>query len=376
MIYLDSGATTLQKPKQVFRAVQKAMESCANPGRSGHKPAREAERAVYSCREEAAELFGLDRPERVVFTQNATHSLNLAIKSLLHEGGHAVITGYEHNSVVRPLEAMKGQGVTYTAVSSCLFDPEDMARQMERAITEETRCMIVCHASNVFGSIAPLDELDRICLRHGLPMIVDASQSAGTLPLSVKKYPSAAFFCMPGHKGLYGPQGTGLLICCKDNPLYTIMEGGTGSRSLEVTQPDFLPDALESGTLNVPGIAGLWEGLKFIKQQGEKEILRWEQELVGILVQQLRGHPSIRVFAGGENQGGVLSVVFPIPSEEAAEKLAGQGICVRAGLHCAPLAHRTAGTLPDGTVRLSVSALNTKREMLRAADAMAKMLTN
>ena len=236
--------------------------------------------------------------------------------------------------------------------------------------------MIVCHASNVFGSIAPLDELDRICLRHGLPMIVDASQSAGTLPLSVKKYPSAAFFCMPGHKGLYGPQGTGLLICCKDSPLYTIMEGGTGSRSLEVTQPDFLPDALESGTLNVPGIAGLWEGLKFIKQQGEKEILRWEQELIGILVQQLKGHPSLRVFAGGENQGGVLSVVFPIPSEEAAEKLASQGICVRAGLHCAPLAHRTAGTLPDGTVRLSVSAFNTKREMLRAADAMAKMLTN
>ena len=221
-----------------------------------------------------------------------------------------------------------------------------------------------------------MDELDRICLRHGLPMIVDASQSAGTLPLSVKKYPSAAFFCMPGHKGLYGPQGTGLLICCKDNPLYTIMEGGTGSRSLEVTQPDFLPDALESGTLNVPGIAGLWEGLKFIKQQGEKEILRWEQELIGTLVQQLKGHPSLRVFAGGENQGGVLSVVFPIPSEEAAEKLAGQGICVRAGLHCAPLAHRTAGTLPDGTVRLSVSAFNTKREMLRAADAMAKMLTN
>ena len=178
---------------------------------------------------------------------------------------------------------------------------------------------------------------------------------------------------MPGHKGLYGPQGTGLLLCCKDIPLYTIMEGGTGSRSLEVTQPDFLPDALESGTLNVPGIAGLWEGLKFIRRQGCEAILRREQELISLLARQLGEQNSLRVFAGGENQAGVLSVVFPIPSEEAAEKLASQGICVRAGLHCAPLAHRTAGTLPDGTVRLSVSAFNTKREMIRAAGLIAKM---
>lgn len=373
MIYLDSGATTLQKPRQVAKAVKKAMECCANPGRSGHRPAREAEQVVYGCRETAAALFGLDQPERVVFTQNATHSLNLAIKSLLHEGGHAVITGYEHNSVVRPLEAMGEQGVTYTAVSSCLFDSKDMAEQMERAITPETRCMIVCHVSNVFGSIAPLEELDRICLRHHLPLIVDASQSAGTLPLNVKKYPSAAFFCMPGHKGLYGPQGTGLLLCCKDIKPYSIMEGGTGSRSLEVRQPDFLPDALESGTLNVPGIAGLWDGLKFIQRQSCEEILRREKELIQILAQRLKEKSSLRVFDGGENQGGVLSVVFPVPSEEAAEKLAEQGICVRAGLHCAPLAHRTVGTLPDGTVRLSVSAFNTEREMKLAADAMLKM---
>ena len=373
MIYLDSGATTLQKPDQVAKAVQKAMECCANPGRGGHHPAREAERIVYGCREEAAELFGLDRPERVVFTQNATHSLNLAVKSILHEGGHAVITGYEHNSVVRPLEAMKEQGVCYTAVSSRLFDPADMARQMEQAIRPDTRCMIVCHMSNVFGSIAPLEELDRICLRHNLPMIVDASQSAGVLPLSAERYASAAFFCMPGHKGLYGPQGTGLLICCKDNKLYTLLEGGTGSQSLEEKQPDFLPDMMESGTLNVPGIAGLWEGLKFIRRQGQGELLRWEQELVGELVQRLEGERAIRLFSGGDRQGGVLSAVLSMPSEEAAEKLASQGICVRAGLHCAPLAHRTAGTLPDGTVRLSVSAFNTRKEMAETAAFLAKM---
>ena len=365
MIYLDSAATTLQKPPEVLRAAAQALVTCANPGRSGHKPALKAAEIVYDCRVAAAEFFGMDAPERVVFTHNATHALNIAIKSTLHNGGHAVISGYEHNSVVRPLEAFRERGVSYTAAHSALFSPEDVCRQIRNSLRPDTVCVILNHVSNVFGFVLPVKKIDDLCHERGIPLILDASQSAGTQPLNVKDLRSTAFVCMPGHKGLYGPQGTGILLCCKADTHYSLIEGGTGSLSMELTQPTFLPDGLESGTLNVPGIAGLREGLRFVQRHRE-EIRQRETALVRKAAEGLGSLHGTEVFFDSACQGGVLSFrTEKTDTSDLCQKLADRGICARAGLHCAPLAHKSAGTLPDGTVRISFSAFNTERECER-----------
>ncbi len=374
MIYLDNAATTLVKPQQVKTAVAAALETCANPGRGGHRPAMAAAQAVFACRETAADFFGLEQPERVVLTQNATHGLNIAVKNAMAQGGHAVISGYEHNSVARPLEAMKSQGVSYTPAYSRLFDQQDMIDQIEAALQPDTRCVIVNHVSNVFGFIAPLGEIDRLCRQKGLPLIVDASQSAGTLPIRASDYPSAIFICMPGHKGLYGPQGTGLLLCCGDGPLRSLMEGGTGSNSLETSQPDFLPDIFESGTMNVPGAAGLQAGILYVKRRGMDQILAHQRAMMETLVQGLEGFQGLRCYYCPQCQTGVLALTCPLPSEEAARRLADRDICTRAGLHCSPLAHRSAGTLPDGALRLSFSCFNTREEAEETAEIIKEML--
>lgn len=373
MIYLDAAATTLQKPPAVRHAMARAMIECANPGRSGHRPALSAARVVYDCREAAAQFFGLKDPERVVFTMNATHGLNIAIQSLLHRGGHAVITGYEHNSVVRPLEHLAEKGVTYTVARWPLFDRTAACVAVAEALRQDTRCVIVNHVSNVFGSLAPLEEIDALCAQKGIPMIVDASQSAGVLPLDLSRLRAAAFVCMPGHKGLYGPQGTGILLCCKDSELYSLIQGGTGSASLEKRQPHWLPDALESGTLNVPGIAGLHEGLRFVAAHRE-EIRGREEALCRRLAQRLANIPGVTCWHAAEGQSGVLSFRLEgIDPETVGSRLAQKGICVRCGLHCAPLAHESAGTLPQGTVRVSFSAFTGTSEADALAGAAAKL---
>lgn len=371
MIYLDNAATTLVKPKSVTRAMLRTMGTCANPGRGGHRAAMEAARVVYACRESVAELFDLLEPERVVFTQNATHALNIAIKSLLHDGGHAIISGYEHNSVVRPLTELEPIGVSYTVADAPLFQPEETIRAMERAIRPDTVCIICNHVSNVFGFIQDLQAVNALCRKHGLWLIADLSQSAGVLPVSVTALDRAAYLCMPGHKGLYGPQGTGILICCKDNRHYSVTQGGTGSESLSLRQPEALPEALESGTLNVPGIAGLREGICFVRQQGLAAIAQRETCLKEQLILKIRDVPHLRCYAGGEAQSGVLSLVSSsMPPEELGDRLAARGFCMRAGLHCAPLAHRNGGTLPQGTLRVSFSAFNTKSDICALASAL------
>ncbi len=369
MIYLDGAATTLQKPASVWRAVARAGACCGNPGRSGHKAAMKAANIVYDCRCLAAEFFGLDDPARVVFTLNATHALNIAIKSCLRDGGHAVISGYEHNSVVRPLEGLAG--VTYTAVQTPLCDREAFLRGLEAAVTPDTKCVILTHVSNVFGYVLPIEQADRICQNRGIPLVIDASQSAGSQPLDVRDLPGTAFVCMPGHKGLYGPQGTGILLCCKDIPLYTVMEGGTGSESLRLTQPDLLPEALESGTLNVPGIAGLAEGLRFVSRR-RKDILAKEQALAKAAACRLSAIPGITVWQDPQGAGVLSFRLAGVDPSDLCGQLARQGFCLRAGLHCAPLAHRTAGTLPAGTVRAGFSVFNTRREAEQLALAVEK----
>ncbi len=343
MIYLDNGATSFHKPAAVYRAVQQAMLRCANPGRGGHKPAMEAAKAVFSCRESAAKLFDC-QPEQVVFTGNCTHGLNIAIRSLVKPGARVLVSGFEHNAVTRPLRAL---GAKIIVAGRRLFDREDTLRQWRKALGQGVDAAVCTHASNVFGYILPVEELAVMCRAAGVPLIVDAAQSAGVLPVSAKW--GADFIAMPGHKGLLGPQGTGLLLC---NTLpEPLLQGGTGSASLQQAMPEYLPDRAEAGTLNVPGIAGLDAGLRQILAEGTDAIYRREHRQMRQCAENLKKF-GFRVFSG-EYQAGTVSFVPNIDCEDAAQLLASRGVALRAGLHCAPLAHESAGTLETGTVRVS-----------------------
>ena len=358
MIYLDSAATTFQKPPTVARAMTEALSTMSSPGRGGHPLAMRAADTAFRCRWELAALFNMEAPERVVFTTNATHGLNIAIKSLVPRGGRVVVSGYEHNAVTRPLAAL---GADISVAKAPPFDREAAVAAFEKLIVPGIDAVICNHVSNVFGCIQPIEAVAELCRDRGVPLIVDASQSAGMLPLDMERL-GAAFIAMPGHKGLYGPQGTGVLLCGGDGLPAALLEGGTGSISLSQEMPDFLPDRLEAGTHNMPGIAGLLAGVRFIRRQGTDRILRHEQMLTRRTAELLRTLPAVEVFAApeGKRQAGVLSFrVKGRDPELVGEALAERGIAVRAGLHCAPLAHRSAGTLDTGTVRVSFSAFNT-----------------
>lgn len=373
MIYLDSAATTFQKPPEVAAAMERALAVMSSPGRGGYPEAMAAAETAFACRSELAELFGLRDAERVVFTMNATHALNIAIKSLVSPGGRAVISGYEHNAVTRPLAAL---GAETAVAAGPLFRPEAVTAAFERLITPETQAVICCHVSNVFGFIQPVEAVAALCRSRGVPLIIDASQSAGVLSLDMDAL-GAAFIAMPGHKGLYGPQGTGVLLCGEHVPVRPLMEGGTGSMSLRQEMPDFLPDRLEAGTHNMPGIAGLLAGVRYVRRRGTGEICRREREMTLVLAEGLRQLPGVQVFAepGLGNQTGVLSVTAEGRDCEAlAQALAERGTAVRAGLHCAPLAHRTAATLDTGTVRLSLSDFNTPEELFQVLESFRRIL--
>lgn len=344
MIYLDNAATSFHKPPTVKAAMLHAMERCANPGRGGYKAAMAAAETVFSCRETAGKLFHCE-PEQVVFTSNCTHGLNIALSTLVSPGGRVVISGFEHNAVTRPLHAL---GAEVTVAGSRLFDWENTLTEFEQALKKGADAAVFTHVSNVFGYILPVDEMAALCKKYRVPFTVDAAQSAGSLPVDLARW-GADFVAMPGHKGLHGPQGTGLLLCGRlPQP---ILHGGTGSLSMEQEMPDFLPDRAEAGTLNVPGIAGLDAGMRYVNRTGLPNIARREQAQAMRCTAALKKQ-GFRVFAG-PHQAGVVSFVPNMDCQEAADILARQGIAVRAGLHCAPLAHRTAGTLDSGTVRLS-----------------------
>ena len=373
MIYLDSAATTLQKPPEVARAVARAVNHMASPGRGGHRPAMLAARTAYACREEAAQLFHVPSPEQVVFTFNATHGLNLAIHSLVKPGMRVLISGYEHNAVTRPLYAIPN--VEIQLADGPLFQPKEMLWRMQKILDEGRTDVVVCtHVSNVFGYVLPIHTIAALCRDRQVPLIVDASQSAGCLQVDFQAL-GAAFVAMPGHKGLYGPQGTGLLLC--GQPGEALMQGGTGSESIRQTMPDFLPDHLEAGTHNIAGLAGLLEGLRYVRRVGTASIAARERRLIRQLGAQLKRLPGLEVWLAEnpEDQSGVLSFrAAGVDCEELGERLGDRGIALRAGLHCAPLAHQTAGTLETGTVRASVSAFNTEREIQQTALVMCHLL--
>ncbi len=364
MTYLDNGATSFHKPPQVLRAVRDAMTTCANPGRGGYQAAMEAANTVYRCREAAGRLFDCD-PERVVFTGNCTQGLNIAIRSCFGPGARVVVSGFEHNAVTRPLHAL---GAKITVAGRKLFRWEDTLEEFETALRRGADGAVFTHVSNVFGYILPVEEMGAMCRRYGVPFILDAAQSAGSLPVSLEKL-GAAFIAMPGHKGLLGPQGTGLLLCgAEAEPL---IYGGTGSDSVNQRMPEFLPDRLEAGTLNVPGIAGLHAGLRYLERCAPGSILRRERAEAKRCVRGLE-KLGMEVFSGA-HQAGVVSFRCGLDCEEAAQRLAKQGIALRAGLHCAPLAHESAGTLESGTLRVSFGHEASPEQTGRLLRAVSKL---
>lgn len=344
MIYLDHGATSFPKPCRVQQAVQQAMVRCANPGRGGYGAAMEATRLVYDCRALAGEMFSC-QPEQVVFTSNCTHGLNLAIHTLVRPGARVLITGFEHNAVTRPLHARNAKIIV---AGRKLFDWEDTLHMWRQALETGVDAAVFTHVSNVFGYILPVQQMAKLCREYGVPFVVDAAQSAGMLPVSLADW-GADYIAMPGHKGLLGPMGTGLLLCGRLPDV--LLCGGTGSLSRDQEMPPFLPDRAEAGTMNVPGIAGLQEGMRYVNQMGVENILRRQQQQAKYCAKALSAL-GFTVFSG-DHQSGTVSFLPAMDCEDAAAILAENGIAIRAGLHCAPLAHESVGTLETGTVRIS-----------------------
>lgn len=373
MIYLDNAATTGKKPQGVINAVNTALrEYCANPGRSGHAVSMKTAAAVYNTREQLAEFFGASGAENVVFTLNCTHSVNCVVKGLLKTGDRVVTSSLEHNAVMRPLYKV-GAAVDVAAVS--LTDDNITLNNFERLIRPDTKLVICTGASNVLGKALPIAQIGALCRIRGVPFAVDAAQIAGVLPINMQKQ-GIDYLCIAPHKGLYAPMGIGVLIC--ERPIRnTIIEGGTGTNSAELSQPDFLPERLESGTINVPGIMGTAAGLKYVKSLGLQKIYSHEMSLCALLYSELEKIPKVKLYAPQPTAGGWAPVIsFNVDgykSGETARFLNENGIAVRAGLHCAPTAHRIMGTLENGAVRAAPATFNSAADIKAMITALKKM---
>ena len=364
MIYFDNGATTFPKPQSVVRAVGSAMQNYgANPGRSGHKMSLKASEIIFNCRENAAALFGVESPDRIIFTDNCTTALNTVIKGLLKSGDHAVISSLEHNAVARPLEHLKQRGVSFSAAQVFEGDDEATIESFRKAVRNNTKLVVCTAASNVFGIRPPVERIAALCRIYNILFCVDAAQSAGVVPVNMSGS-GIDFLCAPGHKGLYGPMGTGILAINSDILPESLTQGGTGSMSSSLEQPETLPDKYESGTPNLPGIAGLNAGLKFVMERGEANILSAETAKAQRLYDGLASMRDVVLYTARPQITTHVPVIsFNVrghDSEQIAALLSDRfNIAVRAGLHCAPLAHKSFGTEEQGTVR-AVTSVYTK----------------
>ncbi|MBE7048640.1 MAG: aminotransferase class V-fold PLP-dependent enzyme [Ruminococcaceae bacterium] len=369
MIYLDYAATSFKKPTAVYQAVYNAMVlHSANPGRGGHTPSVQAASLVYETREKLCQLFGINRPERLAFYPNTTAALNAGIKGVVGPGDHVVVSSMEHNSVLRPLETLKRQGfITYTLVqadSNGRLNPHDF----DKAVNNRTRLVICTHASNVCGNVYDIKEISRIAHKKGAYSMIDAAQGAGTLPICAEDFDLLAF---PGHKGLYGPQGSGGLFVGDDIHLKTITEGGTGSQSELLTQPNEMPDRLESGTLNVPAIAGLGAAADFILTEGIETIRQHEKNLLHYFIQEIQNINGITLYGDGSSINTAAINIEGMDCVQVAEKLnTDYDIAVRSGLHCAATAHKSLGTLSSGSVRFSIGYFTNKKQIDTAIHAL------
>lgn len=378
MIYLDNAATSWPKPEEVYQASDEALRRGGNPGRSGHKLSIAAGRTVEEARILLAQIFNASKPESIIFTLNTTDALNLAFKGILEKGDHVITSSMEHNSVARPLETLKLNGVEVTKVASSPISGVDM-QEVKAAIKENTRLMVFSHVSNVTGTVNPIAEIGKLCHDKGILFLVDAAQSAGVIPIDVEKM-KIDLLAFPGHKSLLGPVGTGGLFIGEGLSLKPIREGGTGSFSELLSQPEQIPDRYESGTLNTSGIAGLAASVRFLLEQGVENLQKKEAILTNRLLEGISKISGITVFGPppGKLRTGVVSLLIKgvAPSQTAIILDNVFNIAVRAGLHCAPDAHRTLGTLKTGgTVRFSIGAFNTEEEIdicLEALHSIAK----
>ncbi len=364
MIYWDNAATTFPKPPSVRAEVQRSMSAYGgNPGRGGHRLSLAAAEQVYACREAVARFFGLEDPTGVIFMPNCTTALNTVIHGILRDGGRVIVSDLEHNAVWRAVNALRGQPRVDVAAWSP--DEEEIVQNFRCLIRPDTRLIVCTHASNVFGVTFPIRRLAQLAHQYGILFCVDAAQTAGVLPIDMQA-DDIDYLCVAAHKGLYAPMGMGLLLCRERNRVPSLIQGGTGSYSMLATQPDELPERLESGTPNLLGICGLQAGLRFVEQQRRENIYAHEIELLSLVYQRLSNTQGIYLYTRKPTLGAlapVLSVnVDGAPSEDVARELDRYGVAVRAGLHCAPQAHRHFGTLPRGTVRLSPSVFSTRAE--------------
>lgn len=380
MIYLDYAATSWPKPKQVLEAMTDFLErSGGNPGRSGHRLSIQAARVIYEVRETVARLFNAPDPLKVVFTLNATHAINLALRGLLRAGDHVVTSGIEHNAVMRPLRALEKEGVGLTIVP-CAIDGSVDPSQIESALRHKTRLVVIHHASNVVGTIQPIEEIAAIVRRADSLLLVDAAQTAGVVPIDIQAM-GIDLLAFTGHKGLLGPPGTGGLVIDDRAPIAEmepLMRGGTGSRSEYEIQPEDMPDKFESGTMNGVGIAGLGAGVRWIMERGVEAIREQEMETTRVLMEGLRNMPGVTVY-GVEDLSRRIAVVSMTASGRRVSDIGMRldeeyEILCRVGLHCAPAAHRTIGTFPGGTVRLSFGVSTTMREIDRTLYALKRIL--
>ncbi len=375
--YFDNAATSWPKPEEVYTALGGFLrQGGANPGRSAYLRSLQADRLVFEARERAASFLGAAGPEEIVFTLNATDSLNMAIKGLLELGDHVVYTSLEHNSVLRPLGSLRQKGAITTTMVSCdragRLDPRDI----EKALRPETRLIICTHASNVTGGILPVEEIGKIAKEKGITFLLDAAQTAGALPLDLTQI-GADLAAFTGHKSLLGPPGVGMLYLRSGVKLKPWREGGTGSRSEEELQPVMMPDYLEAGTMNTVGLAGLNEGLKYLQKTGIEAIREHEIKLCRKLTNGLKELDGIRVYGREDAEKSVAVTSFTIEGIDSGELgyilEEGYGILSRTGLHCAPRAHQTLGTFPQGTVRFSFSCFTQEEEIDYALGALQEI---
>ncbi|MCI5599248.1 MAG: aminotransferase class V-fold PLP-dependent enzyme [Ruminococcus sp.] len=377
MIYLDNGATSFPKPLSVRQNVDISLKKfSANPGRSGHSLSLRAAKEIFECRKRLRELFNVNSEEEIIFTENCTMALNTVIFGLLNEGDHVLISSMEHNSVTRPLESLKDKGVTYSTFDYS-YDDNETVDNVRNLIKPETKLVICTHASNVFGFRFPIERICALCHAYGILFCVDSAQSAGVFDIDVgtNQYD---FVCMSGHKSLYGPMGTGVLILNNRN-LKPLLYGGTGTESVRKSQPEGLPEKFESGTQNMNGISGLKAGVDFVKNRGIKNIYNHEYKLAKRLFNGLANNRKVITYNKSFDYGKVAPVVsFNIDgvySEDLVAKLNKYGIMTRGGLHCSPLAHTTMNTIENGTVRVVPGAFNTINDINYLLNVIRK-LTN
>jgi cysteine desulfurase family protein len=379
MIYLDNSATTWPKPPAVKEAMVTFMEEVgANPGRSGHRLSIEAARVMYETREALATLFHAKDPLRIVFTLNATESINLALKGLLKPGDHVITSSMEHNSVMRPLRHLEGNGIELSVIGCSeegILDPQDV----EKKIKSNTRMVVLTHGSNVTGTLLPITEVGAVTRKHNLFFLVDSAQTAGACPIDMEK-DGVDLLAFTGHKSLYGPQGTGGLVLGErihEKEMIPLKQGGTGSRSEFEKQPDFLPDCFESGTPNGPGIAGLLAGLHFVLKEGIEKIRKQEGRLIEKLIVGLKELPGVKIYGPENREQRIATLSFNIegrtPSHVSTRLEKEFSILCRPGLHCSPAAHRTLSTFPDGTIRFSLGAFNTEDEVNTVIKAVSEI---